>query len=147
MPQLTSPAVARAAANVATMAFAVIMLLQLLLAAGVLPVTLAWGGTQSVLTPALRLASLAAVVVLGLMAYVIRRRAALAGGRPAPVWIKVLAWVITLYLALNTLGNFASTSAAERAIFGPLSFILVVACLLVSLSRSDGQVSAVDERL
>ena len=39
------------------------MLLQPLLAAGVLPSTMAWGGTQPVLTVSLGIASLVAVVL------------------------------------------------------------------------------------
>lgn len=139
MQQLTSPSFARGAANVATVAFAATVLLQLLLAAGILPITISWGGTQSELTVALRIASLGAVVVLGLMAYAIRRRAGLAGSGRVTTPIKVIAWVITGFLALNTLGNFASTSAAERAVFGPIALVLVIACLVVSLSRPQSQ--------
>jgi hypothetical protein len=136
MRSLTSPAAGRAAANVATAAFALGMLLQLLLAAGVVPITMAWGGSQTELTPGLRLASLAAVVILGLSAYVIRRRAGLMGGRPGTV-IKVLAWVITAYMALNILANFASRSPFERLLFGPLTVVLAAACLVVALSRGE----------
>ena len=136
MNRLFTPTATRTAADIATAGFAITMLLQLLLAAGILPSTMAWGGTQPVLTTALRITSLVAVVVLGVFAYVIRRRAGLAGRGLVPVWVKVLAWVITLYLAVNTLGNFASPSAVERAVFGPISLILTAACLLVSLSRT-----------
>ena len=136
MNRLFTPTATRTAADIATAGFAITMLLQLLLAAGILPSTMAWGGTQPVLTTALRVTSLVAVVVLGVFAYIIRRRAGLAGRGPVPVWVKVLAWVITLYLAVNTLGNFASPSAVERAVFGPISLILTAACLLVSLSRT-----------
>jgi hypothetical protein len=138
MMLLTSPSITKTAGTVATIAFAASMLLQLLLAIGVVPITMAWGGTQTVLTVPLRVASLLSVVVLGLFAYVIRRRAGLMGDPPIPTLIKILSWVITLFLALNTLGNFASKSVAERAVFGTTTFILVVACLLVSLSRADG---------
>ena len=67
------------AANVATVLFVVTIILQLLLAAGILPITMAWGGRQSVLTTTLRIASLAAVAILVFFAYVIRRRAGLVG--------------------------------------------------------------------
>ncbi len=137
MKSLASPATARLAGQVATVAFAAGMLLQLLLALGVLPSTMAWGGSQPVLTVPLRLASLFAVVVLGVFAYLIRRRAGLAGRPPIPRWVKLLAWVITAYMALNVLGNLASASAAERAVFGPLTLVLTAACLLVSLSRAE----------
>ena len=138
MTLLLSQSVVQIAGNVATIGFAVSMVLQFLLALGVLPITMAWGGSQKVLTGRLRIASLLAVVVLGLFAYVIRWRAGLVGDGPIPLWIVILSWVITLFLALNLLGNIVSKSVAERAVFGATTLILVVACLLVSLSRVGG---------
>jgi hypothetical protein len=122
--------------NLATVLFGLIMVLQILLALGVLPITMAWGGRQSVLTPGLRLASLAAVVVLASMAYVIRRRAGLAGSGSPPIWIKVLAWIVTAYMALNLLGNLTSPSLAEKLVFGPITLLLLIACALVSISKT-----------
>lgn len=131
---LPSPAAARIAGNVATVGFLLAALLQLLLAAGVLPVSMAWGGSQTVLTPQLQIASVAAAVLLGLFAYVIRRRAGLAGSTPPSMFIKIGAWVITLFLALNTLGNFASQSRGETLLFGSLTLVLALSCLAVSAS-------------
>src|SRR5688572_24271579 len=108
MSSIRRPWVARSAARVATFAFAIAMLVQLLLAAGILPITMAWGGSQSVLTPALRLASVAAALILAGCAYAIRRRAGLDGAGRSGRAVKVLAWVITGFLLLNTLGNVAS---------------------------------------
>jgi len=76
MLALSDGSVVRVAANVATVLFVVTIILQLLLAAGILPITMAWGGRQSVLTTTLGLASLAAVAILVFFAYMIRRRAA-----------------------------------------------------------------------
>ena len=67
------------AANIATLLFGIVIILQLLLALGILPVTTFWGGTQSELTLGLRLAGVAAAIILALFAYVIRRRAGLIG--------------------------------------------------------------------
>jgi hypothetical protein len=82
MRRLPSPVAARIAGNVATAGFLLAAVLQLLLAAGLLPVSMAWGGSLSVLTPQLQIASLAAALLLGLFAFVIRRRAGLAGHTP-----------------------------------------------------------------
>jgi hypothetical protein len=134
---MISQSTAKIAGNVATLAFLAVIVLQLLLALGILPVTMAWGGSQTVLTPSLRLAHvLAALLLLG-FAYVIRRRAGLlADSRPSRL-IRILAWVITGFLFLNTLGNFASSSIAEKLVSGSLSLVLAIACLLVSVSKSD----------
>ncbi|MCW5849518.1 MAG: hypothetical protein KIT87_05520 [Anaerolineae bacterium] len=137
LSRLRSPAAARVAGAIATVGFAVTIVLQLLLAVGVLPVSMAWGGTQTVLTVPLRLASLAAVAVLAVCAAVIRRRAGLSGQGPGSRSVTIFAWVITLFLALNTLGNFASVSRGETLLFGPLSLALVLACLVVASSRSE----------
>jgi len=123
------------AANAATVLFALTIVLQLLLAAGILPVSMSWGGRQTVLTPGLRLASVAAAVILGGFAYVIRRRAGLMGTLPPPLAIKILSWFITAYMAFNTLGNLTSVSATERLVFTPITVLLVVACFVVSRSK------------
>ena len=134
---MVSQSTARLTGNIATLVFLAVIILQLLLALGILPVTMAWGGSQSVLTPALRLAHILSAFLLTGFAYVIRRRAGLlAPARPSGL-IKILAWVITGFMLLNTLTNFASSSTAERLVFGSLTVVLVITCLLVSASKSD----------
>jgi hypothetical protein len=124
----------RIAASVALVGFVVAAGLQALLAVGVLPITLAWGGTQTVLTVPLRLASLASAMIMGLFALVIRRRTA---PRP-PRTVRALAWVIGTLLTLNTAANFVSQSRGEAALFGPLTLLLAVSSLLVAAGRADG---------
>jgi hypothetical protein len=124
-------------ANIATFLFMVVIVLQILLAAEILPISMAWGGRQSQLTASLRIASIIAAVLLGMFIYVIRYRAGLVGNVPTPVMIKVVSWIITAFMAFNTLGNITSLSINEKLIFGPITFILSVACLLVSASKSN----------
>jgi hypothetical protein len=137
MSEKTNRSAASIAGNLATVLFAVIIVLQLLLAAGILPISMAWGGQQPVLTTGLRFASLAAAAFLAFFAYVIRRRAGLVGDAPIPTFIKILSWLITAFLVLNTLGNFASQSTGEKILFGPISLLLAVACFVVSISKSE----------
>ncbi|HMP41961.1 MAG TPA: hypothetical protein PKA05_16400 [Roseiflexaceae bacterium] len=134
---MVSPSTARIAGNIATLLFVVIITLQLLLALGILPVTMAWGGSQTVLTPALQLAHVIAALLLAGFAYVIRRRAGLLVRAHPSRLIKILAWVITGFMFLNTLGNFASSSTAEKLVFGSLTVVLAIASLLVSASKSN----------
>lgn len=130
-----SPAMTRIAANVATIAMSLAVLLQLLLALGILPVTMAWGGSQDTLTPFLRLAHLAAAAILVGFAYVIRRRAGLVGSASITSLIKVMSWVIPVFLFLNTLGNLASLSLAEKIVFAPITLVAGCASLIVALSK------------
>ena len=128
----------RTTANIASFLFVAVIVLQILLAAGILPVSMAWGGRQSQLTASLRVASIAAAVLLGAFIYVIRYRAGLVGNVPIPVLIKVASWIITAFMAFNTLGNLTSLSKNEKLLFGPVTLILTIACLLVSASSPVG---------
>ena len=137
MSTSTTRSAAAIAANVATVLFAIVIILQLLLAAGILPVTMAWGGTQTELTLTLRLASVAAAIILAGFAYVIRRRAGLIGDPPPSTAIKILSWVITAFMVLNTLGNLTSQSTAEKIVFTPLTVLLAISCFIVSVSKTE----------
>jgi len=132
----------RIAGNAATVLYALTIILQLLLASGILPITMAWGGREPVLTATLRIASLASAALLLFFIYVIRRRAGLIRDASITLIIKVLSWLITAFSALNFLGILASLSSGEKILFGPISFLLLVACILVSLSKSEPQSTA-----
>jgi hypothetical protein len=127
--------IVRISANIATILFGIAILIQLLLAAGVLPITMAWGGRHEVLTPGLRIASVVAAIILGLFAYIIRYRAGLMGAESISVWIKVIAWIVTSFMAFNTFTNLMSQSTTEKMIFVPITSILTILCFVVSLSR------------
>jgi hypothetical protein len=137
MSSLSNTKLIRLTANIATFLFVVVIVLQILLAAGILPISMAWGGRQSQLTTSLRIASIIAAVLLGVFIYVIRYRAGLVGNVPIPVIIKIVSWIITVFMAFNTMGNITSISTNEKLLFGPVTFILTVACLLVSASKSN----------
>lgn len=92
--------------------------LQIALAAGAPLGEHVWGGTQErVLPTAMRAVAGGAAIALTAAAGVVARRAGLVG-RPAH-WLPPATWCIAGYLALNTVGNLASTSNVERWAFGP----------------------------
>jgi hypothetical protein len=124
-----------ATANVATLLFAVVIVLQILFAAGILPVSMAWGGRQTKLTASLRISSLIAAILLGMFIFVIRYRGGLVNNGPIPASIMVASWIITVFMAFNTLGNLASLSIKEKVVFGPVTALLTLACLLISASN------------
>ena len=128
--------IAQQVGNVATALIGIVIIMQLLIAVGVVPVNMAWGSQFDELTTPLRIASLAAIVILALFAYVIRRRAGLAGQWPPSTAIRVLSWVVTGYFALNLLMNLLSPSLVEKLLFGSISLLLVACCLIVSLSET-----------
>lgn len=91
-----------------------------------------WGGTQErVLPTGMRVAAGGAALVLTGMAAVVARRAGLIG-RPA-VRLAPVTWGIAGYLALNTLGNVASSSDVERFVFGPATAVASVLTAFVAV--------------
>ena len=100
MTYLSKPNFVRNAAHIASVLFFIFIVVQLLVAAGIIPISVLWGGRQPDLTPSLRAAS-----------------------------------VVTGYMALNTLGNFASVSNVERFVFGPMTLIMMITSLIVAVSR------------
>lgn len=147
MSEKTNTSIVRLSAQVSTVLFAAVMVLQLLLATGVMPISMAWGGRQTELTPGLRVASLAAVVILGVFAYIIRRRAGLIGSGEIKIPIKIMSWVITAFMAFNTLGNITSLSVWEKMIFTPITLILTIACLIVSTSKTADNRKMQDQKV
>jgi len=115
--------------------FSIVMILQLLLAAGILPVSMAWGGRSTELTPVMRLSSLIAIIILCYFTYMIARRSGILGTTPPSRLIKIVSWLVTVYLVFNTMMNFLSSSAAERWIFGPITLALVVLTLIININN------------
>jgi hypothetical protein len=121
-------------AIVATLVLGLVMLLQVLLAAGLPLGQAAWRGQHRVLPPALRWASLATVGMLGLAAWVVLARAGLVAPGAEPAAVQVATWVFAGFFALNTVGNIASRSLVERYGMTPVTVLLVGCFMVVALS-------------
>ena len=121
------------AARIAVFLFAVVAVIQLAIAAGIAPVTIVWGGGQTHLTLRLRFASLAAAIVLIQFAWIVQTRTE----QPNNLCLRVLSWLITAYMAVNTLGNFTSPSWFERYIFGAFTVILTICAAIVASSSTQ----------
>lgn len=109
--------------------------LQVALAAGVPLGEHVWGGTQErVLPTGMRAVAGGAAIALTAAAGVVARRAGLVGGADRPArGLSLATWGIAAYLALNTVGNLASTSDVERWAFGPATAIASALTAFVAL--------------
>ncbi len=110
---------------------------QLLLTAGILPADINWGGQLSEITPVFRFSSLGAILVLGGFAYVLARRSSILGTDPPSLLLRVVSWLITVYLFLNSVISYLSPNPWEKWIFTPLTFILAAISLVISAERSS----------
>jgi len=111
-----------------------LIVFQLLLALGVPWGAAAWGGEHSGALPSnLRWGSVAAAGILGLAMWMVLARAGWLAPGSNVLWVKIVTWAFTGYFAFNVVMNVLSKSALERAIMTPVSAILVVCLVLVSL--------------
>lgn len=108
--------------------------LQLTLAAGLPFGALAWGGGHRVLPSKLRMGSALAALILAAAAWVLLARAGSVppGATSAPV--RILAWVFAGYFALNAFANLRSRSVAERAVMTFVASLLAVCFAVVARS-------------
>ena len=121
--------------------FGIVMVLQLLLAAGILPISMAWGGRHTELTLTLRLSGLIAIIIFCYFTYMIARRSGIMGTTAPSKLINIVSWFVTAYLVFNTVVIFLSCSQAEKWVFGPLTLALVIITLIINLMEysSKGQ--------
>lgn len=104
------------------------------IAAGIAPVTIVWGGGQTVLTVGLRLASIVAAAILLGFARIVHLRIQ----QPERRYLRAFTWIIAAYMVLNTLGNATSPNWFERYVFGVTTLVLAI-CTGIVAASSTGQ--------
>ena len=124
----------QSAGVIATLILLVVIVFQVLLAAGLPLGRAAWGGQYRVLPPRLRWGSVAAALVLGAAAWVILARANQVAPSAEPVAVQVATWVFGGVFLLNTLGKVVSKSPLERSVMAPATLLLAACFLYVALA-------------
>jgi len=123
------------AAILAAVTLALFVLFQISLAAGLPLARFVWGGQHDGVLPSrLRAASLIAVPILGLAAWLILAGADLIAPGPEVSVVRIGVWVFSAYFGLNTVMNLASRSKSERLVMTPASLLLVGCFVVVALS-------------
>jgi hypothetical protein len=120
----------------AAIVLGLLVVFQLLLAAGLPLGRAAWRGKYRVLPSGLRWASLAAAGVLGLAAWVVLARAGVVTPGPEPIAIRAATWVFAGFFFLNAVGNVTSQSRIERYVMTPVVLFLGVSFIVVALSAA-----------
>jgi hypothetical protein len=124
------------AAWVAVILLLVLVGFQVALAAGVPWGKAAYGGASATLTPAQRVSSGVAAVIWALVAWFFLALAIPTLAGPVPdSWQIVVLWVLVALFAIATAMNGISRSRIERAIWTPVSAVLLV-CALVNVFRA-----------
>jgi hypothetical protein len=95
-------------------------------------------GADGVLPAGYRISSAIATVVLTSAALIILiRGGVMSVGVRSYRLARWAAWGIVGFLALNTLGNLASSSTVERWVLGGITLLLVILCAVVALRGSE----------
>jgi len=126
------------AAVVAAMLSLALSAFQLALALGAPWGRAAYGGQHAGRLPArLRVSSAVAVVVWVAIALIVLRRAGLVPWAPLPdAWLPVALWVLVAVTAVGALLNAITPSRIERAIWLPVSVVLLAAQLTVAFAAA-----------
>lgn len=129
-------AVARVAAIVALVLFALLVVFQLTLALGAPWGRAAYGGQNiGVLPTQFRVASAVAVVVWAVIALTVARRGGLPVWAPVPAsWLPVVVWIVVGLLAIAVVMNAITPSDLERAIWLPFTLLLLASTLTVAIA-------------
>ena len=127
---------AQIAAVFVTVGFFALMCFQILLALGFPYGQAAWGGKHAILPPRLRIASLFSAGIFVVASIFVLERVDILSVFNHSTTVTIVVWFIVAFLGLNTLGNLASRSKLEKRIMTPISLILALLCLLVSIIAS-----------
>ncbi|MBY9019637.1 MAG: hypothetical protein KGD67_01170 [Candidatus Lokiarchaeota archaeon] len=121
------------AALIAVVIFAVVSIIQLLLALGLPLGKLAYGGKYERLPTNMRIMSVVAIGIFVLASISVLERAGIIILFNNPIFTLVVVWVIAIYLALNTLLNALSKSKKEKIVMTPLSLIAAICCFVIAI--------------
>ncbi len=121
------------AAQLATLAFAGMIVFQAALAAGARLGDAAWGGAHAQLTAGQRVGSTVSVLFYAAAIIIVRRRAA---GR-AERRYRWGTWGLAVVFALASLMNLASESRWENYLMAPVALVLAALCVIVARTPTD----------
>ncbi|MGL5892285.1 MAG: hypothetical protein ACRC3B_20500 [Bacteroidia bacterium] len=103
-----------------------------LVIAGIVPSSIVWGGGK-VAAEHIIAAELVSVVLNVLFAAVAFIKLGVLKLKLSERVVNGLFWCMAVLFLLNTVGNLLSDSAAERAIFTPVTLVLTVLCVVAAV--------------
>ncbi|HWR84463.1 MAG TPA: hypothetical protein VN200_00570 [Rhodoglobus sp.] len=123
------------AAVIDAVLIAVLVVFQLCLAAGAPWGRAAYGGARRVLPSRLRVSSAVAAVVWALVGFVVLRRAGFDVWAPLPdMALPIAVWVVVAVLVPGVVLNAITRSRVERAIWLPVTLVMLAATVAVALA-------------
>lgn len=119
---------------IALSGFAGMIVFQSLLVLGVPWGKFAWGGKHRKLPAALRIGSLAAVVIYVFGGLLILEKTGMATFLNMPRLVETGLWLLSGIFGLSFIGNLLSQSKLEKMIMIPVSLLLCLSCTIIAWS-------------
>ena len=132
---------ARTAGRVLLVGLGLLAAFHVLVLTRVLPGSAVWGGRAADTPDNLVLLEVTGLAVTLLFALVVALKLRALGATEPRRPIDIGVWVIFGYFLLNTLGNLASVSSLEKAVFTPVSLVLALLSLRLAMTKRPGKVS------
>jgi len=126
---------ARTAGNILLTLMFLLMGFHILVLIGIIPDEMVWGGQtvgNTVNKGTLELVALFSTILFSII--ISMKLEYLWVGKFTKA-INIVMWVIFAFFLLNIIGNFASTSAVEKFLFGPLTIIMSMLALRVAIEK------------
>ncbi|UCC16164.1 MAG: hypothetical protein JSU58_07245 [Dehalococcoidales bacterium] len=121
-------------AIIAVTGFFGLTIFQLLLAFGFPIGQAAWGGKYRILPVNLRIASFFSALLFVFVSISILEKVGLITIFNNQTLVNWVVWVFTAFLGLNTLSNLFGGSRLEKRYMAPVSLVLALLCLFISLT-------------
>ena len=121
-------------AIIAVTGFSGLTIFQLLLALGFPLGEVAWGGKYRILPVTLRIASFFSALVFVFVSISVLEKVGMINVFNNQTFVKWVVWIFTAFLGLNTLSNFFGGSRLEKRYMTPVSLVLALLCLFLSLT-------------
>lgn len=115
------------------LSFGWLTVFQLLLAAGLPLGRMAWGGTNRILPPNLRIASLISAVVVGFAWLAFAQAGGIVSGIVPDGWLGPVFWAFSGLFGLSLLANLFGAQGLERAHGVPLTLLCGGSSLVLAL--------------
>lgn len=131
MKQLISE---RLAVNSILIILSLIVLFHLSILLELIPFEMVWGGRLKDAAQMRRFETISIIANLVMLA-IVAIRGGLLKVRLSRMVPTIALWVMCVLFVLNTLGNLASTNQWERLIFTPLTLVLALLCLRLTLGH------------
>jgi hypothetical protein len=125
----------RSAAIALLVVLGALAVFHVLMLADALPPDIAWGGRAAGSPQMLKTLEAVGLVVTLLFAAVVAANAGFTGGERVRRYTGIAMWLMSGYFALNVVGNLASSSGVERAIFTPVSVVAALLALRLAAGK------------